>query len=68
MAESQLKRGEVLMRYEPLYIHTRQNQRKICDPTSSNHHNSTLLHGKTNLSQPYHSLGLWEATTHVWGL
>ena len=68
MAEPYLKRGEVLNRYETLYFQPRQSSRNICDPTSSNHHNSTFLHGKNFLSQPYHSLGLWEATTHVWGL
>ena len=46
----------------------RQKPRNICNPASSNHHNSTLHHGKNNFSQSYHSLGLLEATTQVWGL
>ena len=36
----------MLNRYATLYFQPRQNPRNICDPTSSNHHNSTLLHGK----------------------
>ena len=39
--------GEVLIRYETHFISNRcQNPRNICDPASSNHHNSTLLQGK----------------------
>ena len=69
MAETIITSGEVLNRYETLYFQPRQNPRNICDPASSNHHNSTLLHGKKKkISQPYHSLGLWEAKTQVWGL
>ena len=63
-----LKRGEVLNRYETLYFQPLQSSRKICDPASSNNHISTFLHGKFFLTQSYHSLGLWEATTGVWGL
>ena len=37
-----LQCGEVLNRYETLYF----KPRNICDPASSNHHNSGLLHGK----------------------
>ena len=69
MTQPQLKRGEVLNRYETLYF---QPAGKIhgtfVTPPPSNHHNSTLLHGKKKLSESYHSLGLWEATTQVWDL
>ena len=46
MTQPYLKRGEVLNRYETLYFQPGQSSRKICDPASSNHHNSTFLHGK----------------------
>ena len=68
MTQPYLKRGEVLNSYETLYFKPRQSSRKICDPASSNNHISTFLHGKKNLTESYHSLGLWEATTGVWGL
>ena len=38
----------MLNRYETLYFQPRQNPLNICDPPPSNHHNSTLLHGKKN--------------------
>ena len=44
-----LQRGEVLMRYETLYYQPRKKPRNICDPASSNHHNSGVLHGKNNI-------------------
>ena len=31
----------------------RQKPQNICDPASSNHHNSGMIHGKNNFSQPY---------------
>ena len=46
MAEPYLQLGEVLMRHETLYFQPRKKQRDICDPASSNHHNSGVLHGK----------------------
>ena len=68
MTQPYLKRGEVLNRYETLYFQPRQSSRKICDPASSTNHISTFLHSNFFLTQSYHSLGLWEATTGVWGL
>ena len=58
MTEPYLQRGEVLMRHETLYFQPRKKPRNICDPTSSNHHNSGVLHDKNNFSQLYLSLGL----------
>ena len=63
MGEPHLQRGEVLYRYERLYF----QPRNICELASSNHHSSGMLHGKNNYSRPYHSLGLEEATTQIWG-
>ena len=40
---------EVLNRYETLYFQPRQKRWKIFDPASSNHRNSTLLHGKKKI-------------------
>ena len=58
MAETIITTREVLNRYATLYFQPRQKPRNICDPASSNHHISGMLHGKNNFSQPYHSLGL----------
>ena len=68
MTQPYLKRGEALTSYETLYFKPRKSSRKICDPASSNNHISTFLHGKIFLTESYHSLGLWEATTGVWCL
>ena len=38
----------MLNRYETLYFKLRQKPRNICDPASSNHHISGMLHGKKN--------------------
>ena len=40
MAETIITTREVLNRYETLYFQPRQKPRNICDPASSNHHNS----------------------------
>ena len=50
MAEPYLQPGEVLVRYETLYFQLRKKPRNICDPSSSKHHKSGLLHGKNNLN------------------
>ena len=46
MAETIITTREVLNRYEKLYFQPRQKSRNFCDPTSSNHHNLGMLHGK----------------------
>ena len=38
----------MLNRYETLYFQPRQKPWNICDPASSNHHISGMLHGKKN--------------------
>ena len=58
MTEPHLQPGEVLIGYETLYFQPRKNPRNISDPTSSNHHNSGMLHSKNNSSPLNHSLGL----------
>ena len=40
----------MLNSYETLYFQLRKKPHNICDPTSSNHHNSGLLHCKNNFS------------------
>ena len=50
MTEPYLQRGEVLMTRETLYFQPRKIPRTICDPASSNHHNSGVLHSKNNIS------------------
>ena len=44
--EPYLQCGEVLIRYETLYFPPRQNQRNICDITTSNHHLSNASRKK----------------------
>ena len=44
--EPYLQRGEVLIIYETLHFQSRKNARNICDPASSNHHNSAMFHLK----------------------
>ena len=67
MAKTIITTREMLNRYETFYFQPRQTPRNICDPASSNHHISGMLHGKNNFSPPYHNLVMQEATTQVWG-
>ena len=48
----------MLIRYETLHFQSRKNPRNICDPTSSNCHNSAMLH----LNWAYHSYMFRQAT------
>ena len=60
MTEPYLQRGEVLMRRETLYFQPRKIPRNICDPASSNHHNSECFTVKI-ISQVISQLKLVES-------